>query len=111
MAEVEVPIPDTDKETEKKFQAKFAIVRRVASSLSEQAQRMDESGAKPDLALAREHHKKYIDNLRNMGLDVHEFDSDEKYPDCCFVEDVAVCVDGIALINHIGHPSRQGEVC
>lgn len=103
-------LPVIDKDVEKKFQAKFAIVRRVASTLVEQALRSDESGGKPDLALAREQQKKYIDNLRDLGIDVHEFDSDDRLPDCCFVEDVAVCHDGIALINRPGHPTRQGEV-
>ncbi|XP_041480883.1 N(G),N(G)-dimethylarginine dimethylaminohydrolase 1-like isoform X2 [Lytechinus variegatus] len=106
MSEVTAP----DKDLERKFQAKFAIVRRVSSTLVEQALRSDESGGKPDLALAREQHDKYISCLRNLNIDVHEFDSDDRLPDCCFVEDVAVCHDGIALISRPGHPTRREEV-
>ncbi|XP_072176798.1 N(G),N(G)-dimethylarginine dimethylaminohydrolase 1-like [Diadema setosum] len=99
-----------EKDVEKKFQAKFAIVRRVSASLVEQAVRSREDVSQPELAKAREQQTKYIESLRSCGIDVHEFDCDESLPDCCFVEDVAVVHDGIALITVPGHPSRLGEV-
>ena len=45
-----------------------------------------------------------------MGLDVIELPPDELLPDCVFVEDTAVVVNGQALITRPGHPNRQKEV-
>ena len=33
----------------------------------------------------------------------------DEHPDCCFVEDTAVMVDGKAIIPNMGHHSREGE--
>lgn len=52
---------------------------------------------------------KYVDTLRSLGLQVLLLDADEAHPDCCFVEDTAVCIDRTALITFPGHDSRVGE--
>ena len=35
---------------------------------------------------------------------------DEQLPDCCFVEDPAVVLDGTALIPNMSQPGRNNEV-
>lgn len=37
--------------------------------------------------------------LRELGLKVIVLPADDQYPDCVFVEDVAVVADGTALIT------------
>ena len=39
-----------------------------------------------------------------------EMDPDEELPDCCFVEDPAVVLDGTAIISNMSQAARQGEV-
>ena len=63
-----------------------------------------------DLNLAKEQHATYVSLLRELGLDVIELPSDEALPDCVFVEDTAIVVNGTALICRPGHPARQKEV-
>ncbi|HIN44313.1 MAG TPA: N(G),N(G)-dimethylarginine dimethylaminohydrolase [Candidatus Poseidoniales archaeon] len=55
-------------------------------------------------------HDNYVNCLQDNGLEVTILPSLADYPDCCFVEDAAVIVDGAAVICNLGHPSRQGEV-
>jgi dimethylargininase len=63
-----------------------------------------------DIDASIEAHGKYVDSLRENGLEVTILPSLADHPDCCFVEDVAVIIDGAAVICNLGHPSRQGEV-
>jgi len=63
-----------------------------------------------DLNLAKEQHATYVSLLRELGLDVIELPPDEALPDCVFVEDTAIVVNGTALICRPGHPARQKEV-
>ena len=42
----------------------------------------------------------------DAGIEVHVLDADEK-PDCIFVEDQALFVDGEVLIPNVGAPSRE----
>jgi dimethylargininase len=62
-----------------------------------------------DVALAREHHAAYREELEAMGVAVTVIDADEQFPDCVFVEDTAVIADTVALITRPGAPSRRGE--
>ena len=36
--------------------------------------------------------------------------ADEEFPDCVFVEDAAIIVDGHALLTKPGDPSRKNEI-
>jgi|TARA_B100000959_G_scaffold147803_1_gene155165 dimethylargininase len=47
--------------------------------------------------------------LRAHGTEVEILNALETHPDCCFVEDCAVMIDGVALISNLGAPSRRGE--
>ena len=63
-----------------------------------------------DPRLARRQHAAYRKALEQGGFTTVMLDADEAHPDCCFVEDAAVVLDGRAIINRVGHPSRRGEV-
>lgn len=85
------------------FRFTHAIVCRLADSF-------EKSAANPvNLGLAKEQHAAYVGTLRTLGLDVIELPPDEALPDCVFVEDTAVVVNGTALITRPGLANRQKE--
>ena len=55
-------------------------------------------------------HSNYCDRLEARGLEVLRLPADEAYPDCCFVEDVALVLDELAILTMPGAPSRRGEL-
>ena len=63
-----------------------------------------------DLDRAVAQHAAYVDLLLSLGLEVVELVSDPDLPDCCFVEDVAVVLDEVALLAMPGAVSRRGEI-
>lgn len=63
-----------------------------------------------NLEKAKLQHIKYVDLLREIGLEIIKLEGDEKYPDCCFVEDNAVIHGTNAVITRMGINSRRGEV-
>jgi dimethylargininase len=63
-----------------------------------------------DLDRAVAQHAAYADLLRSLGLEVLELPPDPALPDCCFVEDVAVVLDEVALLAMPHPPSRRGEI-
>jgi dimethylargininase len=85
-----------------------AIVRRPAKSMTEGITSNPQLGA-PDYAKALKQHEAYVEALRRCGLEVTVLPADERYPDSCFVEDVAVCAKKFALVTNPGAPSRVGE--
>jgi dimethylargininase len=64
---------------------------------------------KPDYFKAIEQHSRYVDILKECGLQVTVLDSDSKFPDSTFVEDVALCTSKCAVISNPGASSRNGE--
>ena len=65
---------------------------------------------KPDYNLAVKQHQKYIDVLKELGLEVIILEADENYPDSVFVEDTALLTSQFAVITNPGAASRKGEV-
>jgi len=65
---------------------------------------------KVDLSLARKQHAAYVETLRSTGVEVKVLKADETFPDCVFVEDAAIIVEGHALLTKPGDPSRQNEI-
>jgi len=63
-----------------------------------------------DLDKARRQHKEYVKALEELGCDVVVVAPDETLPDCVFVEDTAVILDGRALMTRPGHANRVNEV-
>jgi dimethylargininase len=62
-----------------------------------------------DVARAREQHEAYCAALEDLGFDLVRLEADDRYPDCCFVEDTAIVVDSVAVFCEMGAPSRRGE--
>ena len=87
---------------------KNAIVRRPGHSLVNGITSAPELG-KPDYGLAIKQHDAYIEALKSCGVGVTVLKADERFPDSCFVEDVAVCTKKIAVITKPGASSRRGE--
>lgn len=62
-----------------------------------------------DHVIAARQHEEYVSMLRSCGLEVLVLPSDDRFPDCCFVEDAAVVFDEVAIITRMGIASRRGE--
>jgi len=96
------------------FKFNFALVSRIANSFKENSS-FDQKGSNSiDIPKARKEHEDLVEALRRIGLDVIELPCDEKHPDGLFVDDIAVVINGTALICNPptlpGKPSRQGEL-
>ena len=83
-----------------------ALVRAVPTAYRDC---LRERPAAIDVPRAREQHAAYLAALRAAGLTIDLLPADEAHPDCCFVEDTAVILDGATLITNPGAPSRRGE--
>ena len=97
------------------FKYNFAVVSRIAHSFQDSSSFSMKPGVSPiNIDKARDEHEHLVDALRRLGLDVIELPSDEKHPDGLFVDDIAVVINGTALICNPptikDKPSRQGEV-
>ena len=63
----------------------------------------------PDYKLALTQHEEYILALQLLGLEITVMESDNRFPDSTFVEDVALCTPSMAVITNPGAASRNGE--
>ncbi len=86
-----------------------AIVRRPAKSLVQGITSNPQLG-KPDYDKALRQHDAYIAALEKCGLAVTVLPADERFPDSCFMEDVAVCTRKFAIVTNPGAPTRAGEI-
>nr|CAG4708781.1 unnamed protein product [Naegleria fowleri] len=59
---------------------------------------------------AEKEHQEYVSILKTHLEEVIELESDERYPDCVFVEDPIVVVDHVVFLNRMGALSRRGEI-
>lgn len=64
----------------------------------------------PDYQKALLQHQKYVDILKDGGLEIIMLEPDNRYPDSTFVEDTVLLTTGCAVITRPGAPSRRGEV-
>jgi dimethylargininase len=64
----------------------------------------------PDYRLALIQHARYVEALRECGLEVTILEADERYPDSVFIEDTAVLTPRCAVITNPGAASRRGEI-
>ena len=97
------------------FKYNFALVSRIANSFAETSSFDLKPGVSPiNIEKARAEHEQLVDALRRISLDVIELPCDEKHPDGLFVDDIAVVINGTALIcrpqSPPNKPSREGEV-
>jgi len=87
---------------------KNVIVRKPARSMVEGITSNPELG-KPIFEKAQKQHDSYIAALKECGVKVRVLESDEAYPDSCFVEDVAVLTKNCAIITNPGASTRNQE--
>jgi dimethylargininase len=62
-----------------------------------------------NLQSAKEQHDKYVQTLRELGIEIISLSPLDTYPDSCFVEDTAIIHKSKAVITQMGAPSRRGE--
>jgi len=86
---------------------KRAIVRMPGKNMAE-GLTTAELGP-PDYEKALVQHQKYIDALKECGLEVVTLREDARHPDATFIEDVALLTKDCAIITNPGAPSRRGE--
>lgn len=63
----------------------------------------------PDYQLLLAQHRRYVETLVDLGLEVIELPELTEYPDAYFVEDAAVVTPEIAVLTNPGAQSRRGE--
>ena len=85
-----------------------AVVRQISANFDAAMSRFFGTRT-PNRKAAQGAHDAYVAALRAHGTEVAVLPSLDEHPDCCFVEDTAVMVDGKAIIPNMGHPSREGE--
>jgi dimethylargininase len=85
-----------------------ALVRPPGDSFARALSHQAESDTiDPDRARAQ--HGAYREALERLGLQVTVLPADEELPDSCFVQDLAIFLNGRALLCRPGAPSRQPE--
>lgn len=87
---------------------KNVIVRTPCKAVTEGITSAPELG-KPDYEKALKQHAKYIEALKQCGVEVTVLPADENFPDSCFVEDTAVLTERCAVISNPGAPTRTRE--
>lgn len=103
---VEFCVQDKEqRQAEMKRPQSTALVRQIADTYVELYR---QAGITVFPELMERQHAAYISALRAAGLEVHTVAAANDYPDCVFIEDVAVVFDGRALIGRIA-PHREGE--
>ena len=85
-----------------------AIVRGVPASYTE-ALAVHFGDGPTDLALAKQQHRGYAEVLRQHGVNIIQIPADDAFPDCMFVEDMAVSLGNRCFIPYPGHKTRRGE--
>jgi dimethylargininase len=88
------------------YQKRYALVRPLPRSFSAALQ---QTPSPIDVDRAQAQHEDYTEALRSLVHELIEIPVDERYPDCCFIEDTAILVGSEAVIARIGAESRRGE--
>lgn len=88
------------------YRRRYALVRPLPRSFSAALQQH-----KVPLNAERAHaqHEQYTQVLRTLVDHLIVVPVDERYPDCCFIEDTAIVVGSTIVITRIGAASRRGE--
>ena len=85
-----------------------ALVREISPNFTKALASYFGTGP-TDVEKSRLAHRNYVTALQENGVVVDVLPALAEKPDCTFVEDVAVVIDDIVVIPHMGHPSREGE--
>ncbi len=94
--------------TETSYEFTRAITRLPARSIVN-GLRAEDIGD-PDYDQMLRDHEHYVATLKQAGAEVTVLSAAEDFPDSVFVEDVALCLPGIAVLMRPGAPTRAGEV-
>jgi dimethylargininase len=86
---------------------KQAIVRKPGVNFSDGI--TTSNLGKPDVDLAKAQHQQYCEALKSAGIKIIVLDADNQYPDGCFIEDVAIVTEHVAIITIPGNITRVGE--
>lgn len=62
-----------------------------------------------DVDLALHQHVEYVAALKATGIKVEVLNAAPEYPDACFMQDPAMVISGVAILNRMGAASRVGE--
>lgn len=84
-----------------------AIVRTPPLSAVDGLRAVDHGA--PDVARMREHHARYVDTIRALGVTVETLAAEEAFPDSLFVEDSALCLPEGAVVLRPGTATRVAE--
>lgn len=87
---------------------KYAIIRGVPNTY-DKCIKSPEIETTINVELAKQQHSQYCETLRQVGLTLIPIDADDRFPDCCFVEDPAFVIEDKAIISIMGAKSRVGE--
>ena len=101
-------LPDLIMATVRLDQKSRALTRAIPDSYHSALANFFGTGP-TDIELARKQHSAYCKALEDAGVEVSILPEDENQPDCIFVEDQAVIIDGHVLLPVPGHPSRVNE--
>ena len=76
----------------------YAIVRGVAKSLVDFAQRIDDNHESISLETIAKQKQAYYNVIEETGLKLIKIDADETLPDCVFTEDAAIIVEKVCFL-------------
>lgn len=62
-----------------------------------------------DVDLALRQHAEYVAALNATGIKVEVLNAAREYPDACFMQDPAMVISNVAILNRMGAASRVGE--
>lgn len=85
-----------------------AIVREVSPSIND-CELSFHARQPIDVPKAIAQHKAYQECLTELGVRVVSLPAEPGLPDAVFVEDPAIILDEVAIISHMGAPSRRPE--
>jgi dimethylargininase len=89
------------------MEVRHALVRPVPATFAQALIR--EGSRRLNPSLATEQHRTYQQQLSLAGYTLLEVPSDDRCPDCVFIEDAAVIVGSVALVTRPGARSRRPE--
>jgi dimethylargininase len=90
---------------------KYSIIRGVPYTYDKciKSQKAHKVENQINVVLAKEQHIRYCETLEQLGLTLVMIEPDDRFPDCCFVEDPAIVIGETAIISRMGAKSRIGE--
>ena len=86
----------------------IALVRPPAASFTQALSEHPQKNS-IDIPRVQEQHRAYVQALKDLGVDVHELEPLEAFPDSTFIEDNAVVFEECAVLCAMGAESRRGE--